>query len=222
MSDNLSLHNAAPLDTCWKRIGVHGDKSCPLLAEHVHCRNCEVYAAAAIRLLDRFAGQGDGLDELETEETQVECRSLLIFRLGDEWLALATGSLLEVVAKALIHSLPHQHSRSLLGVTNVHGTLVACLSLAELLELAPVSTASTARRTTPRMLIVAGQGGPVVMPVDEVDGIHAVPLQLVHAASRGGGQVVSQLAAGVLQWHGRSVTLLDEERLRQAISRSLT
>ncbi len=35
------------VDDCWNRIGVRGDRSCPKLAEHIHCRNCPVHAAAA-------------------------------------------------------------------------------------------------------------------------------------------------------------------------------
>ena len=34
------------IDDCWNRIGVLGDGSCPRLAEHIHCRNCPVHAAA--------------------------------------------------------------------------------------------------------------------------------------------------------------------------------
>ena len=34
-------------DACWRRIGVAGDRTCPELAQHVHCRNCPVYAGAA-------------------------------------------------------------------------------------------------------------------------------------------------------------------------------
>src|SRR5262245_23179704 len=37
---------------CWRTIGVRGDHSCPELAEHVHCRNCPVYSAAALTVLD--------------------------------------------------------------------------------------------------------------------------------------------------------------------------
>ncbi|HBP1772226.1 TPA: chemotaxis protein CheW, partial [Pseudomonas aeruginosa] len=44
---SLTLLDTQQVDDCWNRIGVHGDKSCERLAEHVHCRNCEVYAAAA-------------------------------------------------------------------------------------------------------------------------------------------------------------------------------
>ncbi|NOP35791.1 hypothetical protein, partial [Klebsiella pneumoniae] len=51
----LLADDDALIDDCWNRIGVHGNKQCPLLERHVHCRNCEVYAAAATRLLDRYA-----------------------------------------------------------------------------------------------------------------------------------------------------------------------
>jgi chemotaxis-related protein WspD len=160
--------------------------------------------------------------EAVAEEVAVESRSLLIFRIADEWLALATRSLVEVVVQMPIHSLPHQRSRSLLGVTNVRGTLVACLSLADLLGVPATSTmSSNAQRVIPRMLILSGQGGPVVVPVDEVDGIHLVALHSIQPAARDGGLAVSQFASGVLQWRGRSITQLDDQLLRQAMSRSL-
>lgn len=225
--DNLErVMDEVSVDDCWNRIGVYGDKSCERLREHVHCRNCEVHAAAAIRLLDRYAAMHDDAEPV-IEEVAVESSSLLLFRVADEWLALATRSLVEVVGQLPIHSLPHQRSPSLLGVTNVRGTLVACLSLAELLGV-PASTEGNssysgygAQRVIARMLILAGQGGPLVVPVDEVDGIYLVPLHSVQPAGRAGGQAVSQFASGVLQWRGRSITQLDDELLRQAMSRSL-
>lgn len=222
MSDKRVLtQGEAPLDDCWNRIGVQGDKSCERLREHVHCRNCEVYAAAAIRLLERYAsGQDD--DVLVSPEPAVERCSLLVFRVADEWLALATRGLVEVVAQMPIHSLPHQRSRSLLGVANVRGTLVACVSLGELLGIAPSSAPAAGQRVIPRMLILTSHGGPVVVPVDEVEGIHAIPLQQVQPTRSESGLAVSQFASGVLQWQGRSITQLDDELLRQAISRSFT
>ena len=151
MSDNLlPVESAAPIDACWNRIGVYGDKSCERLREHVHCRNCEVHAAAAVRLLERYASIQDDVETV-AEEQAVECCSLLVFRVAEEWLALATRGLVEVVAQMPIHSLPHQRSRSLLGVANVRGTLVACLSLSELLGIAagaavyPTATAIVGR-----------------------------------------------------------------------------
>ncbi|MDI2534873.1 chemotaxis protein CheW, partial [Pseudomonas aeruginosa] len=176
---SLTLLDTQQVDDCWNRIGVHGDKSCERLAEHVHCRNCEVYAAAATYLLDRIALRQDQLDSAETMDSQREqsdlgeTRSILVFRLGEEWFGLATGSLVEVAPMNPIHSLPHQRSRALQGVTNVRGALVACLSLGELLDLEPGAAPVSERRVVPRMLIISAAGGPVVAPVEEVDGIHA-------------------------------------------------
>lgn len=209
---SLTLLDTQQVDDCWNRIGVHGDKSCERLAEHVHCRNCEVYAAAATYLLDRIALRQDQLDSAETMDSQREqsdlgeTRSILVFRLGEEWFGLATGSLVEVAPMNPIHSLPHQRSRALQGVTNVRGALVACLSLGELLDLEPGAAPVSERRVVPRMLIISAAGGPVVAPVEEVDGIHAIPLARILPPNHADGQASRRHVAGVLQWRERSIT----------------
>jgi chemotaxis-related protein WspD len=219
----LTHDDAQAIDDCWNRIGIHGDKSCPLLIEHIHCRNCAVYSAAATRLLDRYALQQEDRGQVSTvAEGEVKTRSLLMFRLGEEWLGLATRSLVEVAPLQAIHSLPHQRSRALLGVANVRGALVACLSLVELLGLDGVSSVASGARVMPRMLIIAAHGGPVVVPVDEVDGIHAIDEHILDAASRSGAQASAKYTRGVLQFKGRSLRWLDEEQLLSAVTRSLT
>lgn len=220
---NVTHEDARAIDDCWNRIGIHGDKSCPLLEEHIHCRNCSVYSAAATRLLDRYSLQQDQREAVVSKvEIDVKTRSLLMFRLGEEWLGLATRTLVEVAPLQAIHSLPHQRSRALLGVANVRGALVACLSLVELLDLdgsvAPVSGG----RVMPRMLIIAAHGGPVVVPVEEVDGIHAIDERILDAASQSGAQASAKYTRGVLQYRGRSLRWLDEEQLLSAVTRSLT
>ncbi|MDD1022673.1 MULTISPECIES: chemotaxis protein CheW [Pseudomonas] len=228
MSHSYSLdvtrEDAQAIDDCWNRIGIHGDKSCPLLAEHIHCRNCAVYSAAATRLLDRYSlRQEDREHALNLEaDSDVVTRSLLMFRLGEEWLGLATRCLLEVAPLQEIHSLPHQRSRALLGVANVRGALVACLSLTELLGLDGTPVVAAAGRVMPRMLIIGAEGGPVVVPVDEVHGIHAIDERLLNGASLSGEQANAKYTRGVLQWQGRSLRLLDEEQLLLAVTRSLT
>lgn len=224
-ADTLSVthEDALAIDDCWNRIGIHGDKSCPLLSEHIHCRNCAVYSAAATRLLDRYALQQDDREQVSTVAgSDVKTRSLLMFRLGEEWLGLATRSLVEVAPLQAIHSLPHQRSRALLGVANVRGALVACLSLVELLGLDGTSGVASGARVMPRMLIIAAHGGPVVVPVDEVDGIHAIDERILDVASQSGAQASAKYTRGVLQFKGRSLRWLDEEQLLSAVTRSLT
>lgn len=220
---NLTHKDAQAIDDCWNRIGIHGDKSCPLLIEHIHCRNCAVYSAAATRLLDRYALQQDDREQVSVAvEIDVKTRSLLMFRLGEEWLGLVTRSLVEVAPLQAIHSLPHQRSRALLGVANVRGALVACLSLVELLGLDGTASVTSGARVMPRMLIIAAHGGPVVVPVDEVDGIHAIDERILEAASQSGTQASARYTRGVLQFKGRSLRWLDEEQLLSAVTRSLT
>ncbi|WP_422631728.1 chemotaxis protein CheW [Pseudomonas farsensis] len=206
------------IDDCWNRIGVHGDKQCPLLERHIHCRNCEVYASAATRLLDRYALVGDdSFDAPPVLQEVATGRSMLLFRLGEEWLALATACLAEISPLQAVHSLPHQRSRVLQGVANVRGALVPCLSLADLLGVAVESGAPRSGRSMPRMLILAADGGPVVVPVDEIDGIHRLdPAQLDQ------GRDTAHFTAAVLQWRNRSVRVLDEQHLLQAVKRSLS
>ena len=212
----LRAEDDAHIDDCWNRIGVHGDKQCPLLERHIHCRNCEVYAAAATRLLDRYALLQDHQAVVAPVEEHTG-RSMLLFRLGEEWLALATACLAEIAPLQAVHSLPHQRSRVLQGVANVRGALVPCLSLAHLLGVPAAAAEPRSGRAMPRMLILAAEGGPVVMAVEEIDGIHRLdPLSL------GSGQDPTHFTSAVLQWRGRSVRVLDDQQLLSAVQRSLS
>jgi chemotaxis-related protein WspD len=215
----------AALDDCWNRIGVFGDKSCPLLANHIHCRNCSTYSAAAITLLDRYSTMLEQDDEryqpAEAAEDAGEQRSVLIFRLGEEWLAIATRRLAEVMPMSPIHTLPHQKTGSLLGVTNVRGTLVACVGLGELLGLDNREEQSD-KRVIARMLILEAHAGPLVTPVNEVSGIQRIPLARINTSTQEDSRAISRFSAGVVQWRGQSITLLDDEQLLLAMARSLT
>ena len=174
-------------------------------------------------MLDRYALQQEDCGHVSVAlESEVKTRSLLMFRLGDEWLGLATRSLVEVAPLQAIHSLPHQRSRALLGVANVRGALVACLSLVDLLGLEDAGSVASGARVMPRMLIIAAHGGPVVVPVDEVDGIHAIDERILDAASQSGTHASAKYTRGVLPFKGRSLRWLDEEQLLSAVTRSLT
>ena len=223
-AQSLIHSEAQAIDDCWNRIGIYGDKSCSLLVQHIHCRNCAVYSAAATRLLDRYSFEQEHQELYvpQAHEQKVATCSLVLFRLGDEWLALVTRCLDEVAPMQSIHSLPHQRSRALLGDANVRGALVPCLYLVELLGLDPTLAGPASLRIMPRMLFLAAQGGAVVLPVDEVDGIHNIEESVLNGASLSGEQASAKYTRGVLLWKTRSLRLLDEEQLLGAIARSLT
>ncbi len=207
------------LDACWKRIGVQGDRSCERLAALAHCRNCERHAEAAMLLLDRHALQLQDNAAPAATEAVVATRPALLFRVGQDWLALDPARLLEVAPTSAIHGLPHRSGRVLLGVCNVRGVLVPALALGPLLGLE--NTAATAPTARPRHLILDAAGGPLVLPVDEVDGVQAVPDDLLVPAHQGSGLAASRLARHAFQWRQRSITWLDAQRLAQALQESL-
>lgn len=215
--------NARPIDACWRSIGIQGDRSCERLADHVHCRNCRIFREAAIQILDRhdveLLDAEAPASEAVTDEG--ERRSVLVFRIGEAWYGLATRRLVEVAPVTPIHSLPHQSAAAVLGVANVRGKLVACVSLSGLLEIDPKGRGASDRRVVPMMLVIDEDQGALAMPVDEVDRIHNIPVHRIVTADPDDDAAVIRFASGVVRWSDRSITLLDEEALMPAMVRSL-
>jgi chemotaxis-related protein WspD len=212
---------------CWTTIGVHGDGSCPELKHHVHCRNCPVYAEGARRLLDGDAPAGDiarwtrhFAEPKPIEERHTE--SVLVFRVGSEWLALASPCVAEVAALLPIHTLPHRPKGVVQGVASVRGELLICVSLGCLLGIeSPAGVDRTAHRAShPRVLVIHREHLRLVCPVDEVHGIHRFhPRELMDVPSTVAG-AASTYSRALLSWRDRSIGVLDDERLFHALRRS--
>ena len=217
-----------PIDACWSRIGVRGDRSCPQLASQVHCHNCPTYSAAARRLLDAPASGGYSTQWAEslaqpTPATEADAHSVMIFRLGAEWLAIPTHLCVEVTGARAVHSLPHRRDVAVLGVTNVRGGLLLCISLAAILHVAADATTKAAPKTilTERMLVLGWPEGAVATPVDEVHGVRRFRARDLHDVPATVARGQATYTKGILQWDERSVGLLDEQLLCDTISRSL-
>lgn len=204
------------LDNCWKRIGIHGDKSCPELALHVHCRDCPAFSRAAAALLDReVADAAAVLPTATVAADEAETESATIFRIGSEWFALPTLVLDEIVGARSIHSLPHKRNPALLGLANVRGELVICVSIAPLLTGAPRSA------TEDRLIVIRHPGGRLACPVDEVQHTHHYAPGHLEPVPVTVSRSVSSLTRGLLPWRGRMVARLDERALFEALGRSL-
>src|SRR5688500_1774753 len=128
-----------PLDDCWNRIGVRGDRSCVELATVGHCHNCPVFARAGGRFLD--APSPPGYLEAWTErlaapleESAAQLESVLTFRLGDEWFALSVAALVEVTTLRPVQRVPFRGGL-LAGLVNIRGDLHLCVRLDLLLAI---------------------------------------------------------------------------------------
>jgi chemotaxis-related protein WspD len=217
--------NAAIKD-CWNTIGVRGDSSCKELVQHVHCRNCPVYSKAAAHLLDREppadyiahwteqARQGKGA-------AQQAAVSVLIFRVRSERLALPTSALTEIASLRSIHSIPHRRGGAVLGLANIRGELLMCVSLHQLLGVRESQEGEQPEHAAARLLVIQREGMRAVCPVDEVHGIERIlerDLGPVPATVKGADAAYTR---ALITWRTHTVGLLDEQVLFQGVHRSV-
>lgn len=204
---------------CWIRIGVHGDGSCPELREHVHCRNCTVFAAAGRALLDRPASseyiRSCSLDvaepkpRIERQETTV-----LLFRIAREWLAIDTSACSEVAAYQVPHRVPHRTGGQLLGLVSLRGTLHLVVDMASVLGIERESSGATNRQ----LLLLRNRETTWGVVIDQVDGVAPASLAAVGPAPTTGAAEASCIR-GTLTLDGRVHGYLNEERLFAACDR---
>ncbi len=209
---------------CWNRIGVRGDRSCPELVQHVHCQNCPVFGAAGRRFLDAPAPVGYQ-DEWATrlaapvEDEGGDRESVLIFRIGDESLALSVHVLVEVSNPKPVHRVPHR-TGILSGLVNVRGELHLCVHLAKVLGI----TSQAERPTTPaagRLLLVRRDADRWVFPVDAVDQVYRLSRSELQRSPATVVRAAADLSRGVFHHQKLAVGVLDEVRLFEVLRTKL-
>jgi chemotaxis-related protein WspD len=231
------------LDDCWNRIGVHGDQSCAELPRVVHCHNCAVFAAAGRRFLDAPSPPGY-IEEWARrladpiEESARDLLGVLTFRLAGEWLALSVHSLVEVTDPRPVHRIPHRGG-VLAGLVNIRGELYLCAHLDQVLGISrrdewavPGPVSDRARTMTAeadggnasyclvpkaRLLVLRRDTERWVFRADEVDQVHRFPLAGLTPPPATVLRSLAHLTRGVFHWQGRTIGLVDDERLFQAL-----
>lgn len=192
---------------CWNEIGVFSREtpSCERLQTVIHCRNCDVFNRAGRRLLerqipDRFREEWSRTLLTEKPDETPGTESVMVFRIGGEYLAVRTDQFEEVIDPENMlstipqpgyrrksaapgggmpkrrgsnpyHSLPHNRNSVLLGIINVHGEVQLCISLKHLLDIKARDSADGETRAFRRMVVLRFRGEKYVSPVDEIFGI---------------------------------------------------
>jgi len=213
-------------EACWKSVGVYGNNTCPELAQHVHCRNCPVHSAAALKLLDRPLPAGyrqEWSSHFSREMTMRAPAQLatVIFRVHQEWFAITSQAFQEVAEKRVIHSLPHRRHGPVLGIATVRGELLTCVSLGHLLSLDKMPDRRLVRTSYQRLLVLAVDGSRVGCPVDEVAGTRRLLAGELQPAPATVARARASLTLGLLDWKGHNVGLLDAGLLFATLHRNL-
>jgi len=123
-----------------------------------------------------------------------------------------------VAERRPIHSLPDRRDGILLGLANIRGELVTCLSVGHLLQIDAMPSLESIRANYRRLLVLNSEAGKVAFPVDEVQGPERFhPHELKNPPSIS-ARANSGHAQALLDWRQRAVGLLDAERLVSSLS----
>lgn len=226
---------------------MEGNGTCRELVKYIHCRNCPVYSAAGLQLLNRPLPpeyrRERAAHYAQTKETSQRTRlSVVLFRLAAEWLALPTLAFQEVAERRALHSLPHRRRSLALGLVNVRGELLICASAARLLGLEDQENLKSKNqhprfgnarepvgfgpetldlRLAGRLLVTIWQGQRLAFPVDEVHGIQRIPQDELREPPATLARSAHTYTRGVFAWRERTVGLLDADTFFTALNRSL-
>ncbi len=214
-----------PIDSCWNRIGVGGDRSCPQLTTAIHCRNCAVFSAAGRRLLD--AAPPPGYHEewarrlaANADTARRSDRSVVVFRLGNEWLAFDTKFFVETTGPRTVRRVPHGRGSVLTGLVNIRGRLELCVSLDTVLHLERGGPALNPA-SAPRLLVVEHEKKAWVFPADEVHGVRHFSARDLLAAPATVQRGPSPHTRGLFPWNDKKVGYVDAEKLFATLEASI-
>jgi chemotaxis-related protein WspD len=209
-----------PPPRCWQTIGVTGDRSCPELSAVIHCRNCGVFARAAAELLEQAPPPGYAAfwaENVALEAAPVEAStSVVLFRLGREWLALDTAVLREVAGLRSVHPIPHRAHTLLEGLVNIRGELHLCLALDRLLEIP-----RDRRGPTARMIVLEHRSETWVFRADEVFGVERLPTSSLGGSPATLPAPLAAVTRGIFPWREVHAGYLRGDALFATFARAL-
>ncbi len=220
------------IDSCWNRIGVWrtGKERCPELDNVVHCRNCPVFSKTGRQFLrtnppEGYRNEWTNILSKEKDIKPINVKSAFVFRAGNEWLALPSKLIQEVVNMGPIHSIPNINSKVLRGLVNIHGRLQICVSIGRVLGLEKLN--KTEEQLKPdyispeRLVVVLQKNQLVAFPVSEVKGtVHYTPEMIKDLpVTVSGSKAVYTM--GILHLEGADIGLLKDKPLFKTLTKDL-
>jgi len=219
-----------PPANCWNTIGVWGSEQprCTKLKEFIHCQNCDVFHAASLSAYERPIPEDYRVEWTEVlagkkKVAATDAKTVIVFRIGDEWVAISTSLCKEISHMMKVHRLPHNKSDVLRGVVNNSGEISICFSLGSLLGIDKSEQIFREENHTvyARMIVMNFAGRNYVFPVSEIKGLleyrqvdKAPPPETLSASS-------ASYMNGVIRWDDAIIGCLDEKLLTAQLERSI-
>lgn len=154
------------------------------------------------------------------DEAAAPTASVVVFRIGREWLAMPTSALDRVGEVVPVHTIPHRRRGLSPGLVTVNGDIVVHLSLSALLSMDGVP-AAPAGPSTPRLLVFGDERGRLAITADEVWGVYHYRAEELRPVPSTLTRALVSYARAVLEVDGRSTGVLDGPRVLDALSAGL-
>lgn len=221
------------LDRCWSEIGIWGKgrEKCALLKEVIHCNNCDVFRRHSQlvyekNIIPEYTDEWTRQIAARKEESRKTTRSVLVFRLGSEWLSLPTVTIKEIVHVRPVHKLPHNRNRMLSGIANISGGMELCFSLEKILGIEEEPRADGERMDTMpaekhRMIFAVYNKNKYIFVADEVGEIIRFSDSDEQELPSTVNQETGSFMKGIIDWRDQRVGNIDPELLFSLIDRSL-
>ncbi len=141
--------------------------------------------------------------------------SVIVFRLGDEWLALKSHCFKEVSEERPIHKVPHRSNEVFLGLVNLSGELQLCMDLRSLLGIKGKSEEIPLK--SKRLIAIQSESDLCVFPIEEIDGLYLLnPEQIAEVPSTFSHSLKSRYC-GIIYLKEMTVGYLDEKVIFQSL-----
>lgn len=163
------------------------------------------------------------LFDLELQEPPLNTLSVIVFRLGKEWLALATVFCKEITHRRPVHTIPHRSGKVLKGIVNLNGELQLYVALHEMMQIETSIEFNPSRLPYQRnrMMAIIKDGEQWTFPVDEVDGIYRWNLLKIENVPVTVSKSALNYIKGIMKMENKTAGLIDEELLFASLKRSL-
>ncbi len=176
--DEIEREIAEKGDNCWDNIGVFGNITCELLEAYEHCHNCPIYLFAGRRLFKKEADEAliedwTKIYSLEKETDLQNKRSVVLFRIQNEWFAIDTGLFQEAVVNKMIHIIPGRSNKYLYGIVNVNGELYLTIAMESLVGL---DRKFDMELNSKQLLVLNIDNQKYCFPIDEFDSVKNIKL----------------------------------------------
>src|SRR5450830_1388137 len=152
----------------------------------------------------------------------VKDSSVLVFRIGREWLALPTQVFDAVAPQARTHVLPHRSGGGLSGIVNIGGKLYPCMSLASLLGIDEQGAPpAKGRHTFARLLLMRWEDQSYALPVADLHGIVRYAASAVQTPAATINKGLSRYLSGVITESELRIGCLDTKLIGFQLARLL-